>query len=1684
MFIAQLFWLATMVFQGCESSWDVLCPAQLKSVKGSCLLIPCEFIFPSDVMTPSGITPIWYQENDGQRVVVYHSTTTEIDGRFQGRTELLGDPNKKNCTLLIRNVAKEDAGNYVFRFEIDEVNRWLDKKGVTVTVTDDPVSPEITVPENVTDGSSITLNCITPYFCPDDSISLQWKDGVPEGAFISLDVQLDTSAVFTRRNLHTTVSWRDNQKMLRCEVSVGNSRAAKDVTLNVKHAPKGTEVVINPNTVNIKEGDSASMACNVNSSNPGITGYKWYKDENGEAFSTEQVVTIQSVARSDHGQYHCEVKNPIGTGVAQARTLTVFSARVLVSPSSEIREKETATLTCDVPGGEPEKITYSWYKNNIWLKEGPARVLLFHEALSSDTGYYACKVQNDKGSDTSPPIAITVVYPPRMPVLTSFLETQEGKLAIVHCTVDSEPAAELALERNGKVIATTSSHGAPNQRLTVSSSRNSLKLEIRGVVLDDEGTYVCCAKNVYGNSTTSRNFRVETAKVLISPSAEVREGETVTMTCMATRSEDVVSRYVWFKNTKWLKESSERSLIFEAVASGDAGSYNCKSESKDGSATSPPRTLTVRYAPRKPLISSFLEMQGRQLGIIECSVDSDPISEIALYRKDVLVASTSLHTLPNQRISISSSHNSLKLEIQGVGLEDEGQYICSANNTYGIANSSIDFTAETVGVTIRPSAEILEGEAVTLTCMLSHDSKDGNNYTWYKNNEWHSESTEAALVFQQVASQDTGSYYCKVWSNERRKSSPPVSLNVFYAPRNTLVKSYLETGEGKLAFIFCTTESNPLSRITMYRRDEQVASSDSQAAADQRLRVTTSRNALKIDFRGVMVEDEGMYRCDASNAHGTSSQSLYFRVQTARVLVMPPTDIQEGDTVTLTCEATSSVQDEVSYIWYKNSRWYLEDSVNSLVFQQIRSHDTGFYHCRARDKDGSSTSPSVNVQVLYGPRNLTMSSFLEMQDGQLGIIQCSVDSNPPSEIALYRDDALVASTSSHGAPSQRLSIAPSLNSLKLEIRNIMFEDEGTYMCFANNTHGNAESQLIFSAESARIVVDPSTEVLEGNTVTLTCSVSSNAPGVPAYTWYKNGNWYKQGTDKTLRLKSVASDDSGSYYCKVQTLKGSKSSSSVSLNILYPPRNAWIRSFLETSHGKLAILQCAVSSNPPSVLRLLKDDAPWANTSLQEDSSQRLAVSYSQNFLRLEIRNVMTEDEGTYTCSATNAYGTTTASAYFAVEGARVLINRGASVQEGETVTLTCDVTTTAHLVTHYVWYRNSKWLLEGSASSLVLQDVTSEDVGSYSCEAQSNEGSRVSPPVTLQVLFSPRQPLMVSFLETQRGNLGIIRCSVESDPPSNIAIYRAGEVVASSGLRSSPNQRISVYVTHNSLQLEIKDVVLDDQGEYECAVNNTYGSATTSTYFTVETARVTAEPSPELPEGDLLNLTCVTTSEVQGTANYTWFKNNRWLQASTEASLVLHRVTSIDTGSYHCQVEDTEASRTSTLIGINVLYAPRDLQASSFLETQGGRLGIIQCSVDSAPASVLTLYKNDEPVASTSSHSTWDPRLRISSSYNSLRLAITEAKVEYSANYVCTANNTLGSTTASLYFNVQAAEEVYFYKSLAWVAIVTATCLLLLIAVLAGKTWKRKLEFSKLDTEDNIIEMTSKKEEPQPGDAN
>lgn len=108
----------------------------MKGVKGSCLIIPCVFSFPADVIVTNGITAIWYYDYSGNRQVVSHSENPKlVEAQFRGRAQFLGHTEHKMCTLLLKDLRPEDSGSYNFRFEISDTNRWSDVKGTVVTVT-------------------------------------------------------------------------------------------------------------------------------------------------------------------------------------------------------------------------------------------------------------------------------------------------------------------------------------------------------------------------------------------------------------------------------------------------------------------------------------------------------------------------------------------------------------------------------------------------------------------------------------------------------------------------------------------------------------------------------------------------------------------------------------------------------------------------------------------------------------------------------------------------------------------------------------------------------------------------------------------------------------------------------------------------------------------------------------------------------------------------------------------------------------------------------------------------------------------------------------------------------------------------------------------------------------------------------------------------------------------------------------------------------------------------------------------------------------------------------------------------------------------------------------------------------------------------------------------------------------
>ncbi|KFU87414.1 Sialoadhesin, partial [Chaetura pelagica] len=545
--------------------------------------------------------------------------------------------------------------------------------------------PRVTASKEQTEGQTATLECYTPYFCPDNFI-LHWVGYDPQVSTVSSEVQLDTSGVGHQLNLTTSFTWKDHSRKLLCELSYNSRKATREVVLWVRHAPKDPRVLVSPSGQGIHLGDTVSLSCQVSSSYPPVSGYQWYKD--GVSVGNQQLLTLRDVGHKDQGQYSCQAQNALGTSMAPNVTLYIFSAEISVSPAAEVQEGTATTLSCNVPGWQGQDLNYTWYKNNAWLGEGPSHTLLFAHITPSDTGQYSCKVTNERGSDTSQAISLSVAFPPRPPVMSSFLETQSGRLGIIQCTAESDPEANLTLWRGGDIVACRwGCPVAPSPRVHVTWSYNSLKVEIQEVVLEDEGTYVCWAGNAEGNSSTTLDFRAETAQVLLSPSAEVREGEEGTLTCQVAGELQDGTTYTWYRNSLRLQESSENILLLPHVSSTAAASYQCRARHPTGTSISPAVVLSVSYPPRNLEMKAFVESSEGAAVILLCSVESNPPSQVTLLKGGQLVASSPPEggDNPGQRILMSPTPNALRLEIQEASEDDEGEYECQAQSPLGSA---------------------------------------------------------------------------------------------------------------------------------------------------------------------------------------------------------------------------------------------------------------------------------------------------------------------------------------------------------------------------------------------------------------------------------------------------------------------------------------------------------------------------------------------------------------------------------------------------------------------------------------------------------------------------------------------------------------------------------------------------------------------------------------------------------------------------------------------------------------------------------------------------------------------------------------------------------------------------------------------------------------------------------------
>ncbi|KYN35177.1 Tyrosine-protein kinase-like 7 [Trachymyrmex septentrionalis] len=188
----------------------------------------------------------------------------------------------------------------------------------------------------------------------------------------------------------------------------------------------------------------------------------------------------------------------------------------------------------------------------------------------------------------------------------------------------------------------------------------------------------------------------------------------------------------------------------------------------------------------------------------------------------------------------------------------------------------------------------------------------------------------------------------------------------------------------------------------------------------------------------------------------------------------------------------------------------------------------------------------------------------------------------------------------------------------------MGEDDGNYTCVAENMAGETDIsvQIVISTPPSIISSPESLSVMEGDSVTLTCSYSGMEPPVTHVHWLKDGAQLRESggptryrvTDNhgnvTLHFKSVDLSDEGHYMFAPK--------------FTVQPQNP-----TEAIEGYPVMLHCAAEGDPKPTIQWDKDSR------MNNLDNPRFEVLSNGS---LYIKEVYLSDEGKYGCTAGNSGG--------------------------------------------------------------------------------------------------------------------------------------------------------------------------------------------------------------------------------------------------------------------------------------------------------------------------------------------------------------------------------------------------------------------------------------------------------------
>nr|XP_060628929.1 neurofascin isoform X6 [Anolis sagrei ordinatus] len=569
------------------------------------------------------------------------------------------------------------------------------------------------------------------------------------------------------------------------------------------------------------------------------------------------------------------------------------------------------------------------------------------------------------------------------------------------------------------------------------------------------------------------------------------------------------------------------------------------------------------------------------------------------------------------------------------------------------------------------------------------------------------------------------------------------------------VKNYIVDPRDNI-FIECEAKGNPVPTFSWTRNGKFF-----NVAKDPRVSMRHWSGTLAVDFRsGGRPEDyEGEYQCFARNDFGTAiSNKIFLQVSKSPLWPKENLDIQEvheGAQLILACNPPPGLPPPAIF-WMSSSMEPIHQDKRvsqghngDLYFSNVLQEDSQTdYSCNAR----FAFTHTIQQKNPYTLKVLTTRGITERHPSFMYPI-----GTVSSQMVLRGEDLLLECIAS-GVPTPGIMWHKKGGDLpagrtKLEnfdkalhIANVSEEDSGEYFCLASNKVGTSRHTISVRVKAAPFWLDePENLILApGEDGRLVCQANGNPK--PSIQWLVNGepiessapNPSREVTGDTIMFRDIQSGSSAVYQCNASNEHGYLLANAfVSVLDVIPrilaPRNQLIKVILNNR----TLLNCPFFGSPIPTLRWFKNG---------QGSTLHGGNYKAHENGTLEIIRARKEDQGTYTCVATNLLGKAQNQVRLEIKDPTRIVDgpKDAVPKKGSTVYLVCRTRHDPTLRLTVSWLKDDVPLYLGTRirkedDGLTIYGVSEKDQGYYTCVA-STELDKDTARAHLTILARPDRP--------------------------------------------------------------------------------------------------------------------------------------------------------------------------------------------------------------------------------------------------------------------------------------------------------------------------------------------------------